>query len=449
MESFSEVFENVKEYIKNSQRVSEIGYNKWINILEFVRLENGTAYLLTDSEFTRDMTRDVYTDILKEAFLETLGFDVNIDFELRQQNDEGTEQPEIPSEKKSPKNGYEQLTFNNFIKGKSNELAYAFCTAVAGINEHNPDLNTADVFNPLLIYGDSGLGKTHLLKAIEYEVRKSHPEYNIIYVTGEAFTNELVKAISDKSTSLFHDKYRNCDFLLMDDVQFIAGKDSTQEEFFHTFNELYNRGKQIVLTSDIPPSKMKKLEDRMKSRFVLGIQVDVQAPDFETRMAIIKRKAENLDLNITDAVARLIAEKIKTNIRQLEGVVNKMKGLTMFSNETPSIAMAQRVIRENQMDNHPAEITVDRIFNEVANAFSVTAEDIRSKNRNAPISLARKMAVYIVREVKEYSLSQIGEELKRDHSTMSALYKDAKAILAKKPDIRETVEDVIKNLKEN
>lgn len=453
MESFSDVFENVKKYCENCPRVSEIGYRKWISILEPIKLENGIAYLLTDNSFTKKTTLEVYTDILREAFLDTLGFEVDIELDIKQMVDEEVASPEDMQKthelKKSFSKATYDLTFDNFIKGKSNELAYAFCAAVAGINEHNAEMNAADVFNPLLIYGDSGLGKTHLLKAIEHEVSRRHPEYKIIYVTGESFTNELVKAIGDKNTAEFHEKYRNCDFLLMDDVQFIAGKESTQEEFFHTFNELYNRSKQIVLTSDIPPSKMKKLEDRMKSRFVLGIQVDVQAPDFETRMAIVKRKAELLDLNINDSVARLIAEKIKTNIRQLEGVVNKMKGLTMFSNDVASISMAQKVIKENQMDNHPAEITIDRILTDIATAFNVSADDIRSKNRNAPISLARKMAVYVVREVKELSYSSIGDEFKRDHSTMTILYKDAKTMLSKNSDLRDTIEEIIKNLKEN
>lgn len=445
MQSFSDVLEFVKDYCANSPGVSEIGFKKWISILEADRLENKTAYLYTDNEFTKDTTLEIYADVIKEGFREALGFDVDLVLTVKAVVEA---KEEIIAPKTIDKAGYE-LTFNTFIKGKSNELAYAFSTAVAGINESNQNVNTTDVFNPLYIYGDSGLGKTHLLKAIEHEVKQRHPEYNVIYITGEAFTNELIKAISNKSTTAFHDKYRNCDFLLMDDIQFIAGKDSTQEEFFHTFNDLYNNSKQIVLTADIPPSQMKKLDDRIKSRFVLGVQVDIQAPDFETRMAIIKRKAEVLNLNLSDNVARLIAEKIKTNIRQLEGVVNKMKGLTMFSNETPSIAMAQRIIKENQMDNQPSEITIDKILDEVANAFDVTSDDIRSKNRTAQISLARKMAIYIIKEVKDISFDSIGKELRRDHSTMTILCKDAKDMIGKNSDLKETVEDIMKNLKNN
>ena len=451
MESFSEIFENVKKYCLQDPNVSEIGYNKWIKILEPVKLEDGTAYLTTENEFTKNTALSVYMNVLKRGFLENLGFEVNIDISTRQQQIDTTEDDElkkINELKRSYSRANYDLTFDNFIKGKSNELAYAFCTAVAGKNENSNNSYTKDVFNPLFIYGDSGLGKTHLLKAIAYEIANNKPEMKVIYTTGENFTNELIKSIAEKDTTRFHDKYRNADFLLVDDVQFIAGKESTQEEFFHTFNELYNLGKQIVITSDIPPSKMKKLEDRMKSRFVLGVQVDVQPPDFETRMAIVKRKAELLDLQLPDTVARIIAEKIKTNIRQLEGAVNKIKGLTMFSNEVPSISMAQRVIKENLIDNQPAEITVEKILTEVGNAFNVTSDDIRSQNRNAQISLARKIAIYIIREVKGISYTAIGDELKRDHSTMTISYRDVKKSLAKNSDLKETVDDIIKNLKE-
>jgi chromosomal replication initiator protein len=441
----------VKKYCLQDPNVSEIGYNKWIKILEPVKLEDGTAYLTTENEFTKNTAISVYMNVLKRGFLENLGFEVNIEISTRQQqidNSEDDDIKKINELKKSYSRANYELTFDNFIKGKSNELAYAFCTAVAGKNENSNNSYTKDVFNPLFIYGDSGLGKTHLLKAIAYEIANNKPEMNVIYTTGENFTNELIKSIAEKDTTRFHEKYRNADFLLVDDVQFIAGKESTQEEFFHTFNELYNLGKQIVLTSDIPPSKMKKLEDRMKSRFVLGVQVDVQPPDFETRMAIVKRKAELLDLQLPDTVARIIAEKIKTNIRQLEGAVNKIKGLTMFSNEIPSISMAQRVIKENLIDNQPAELTVERILTEVGNAFNVTSDDIRSQNRNAQISLARKIAIYVIREVKGLSYTAIGNELKRDHSTMTISYHDVKKSLSKNSDLKETVDDIIKNLKE-
>ena len=221
-----------------------------------------------------------------------------------------------------------------------------------------------------------------------------------------------------------------------------------RQEFFHTFNDLYNAGKQIVLTSDIAPSRISKLQERIQTRFSLGVQVDVTPPDFETRMAIVKRKAEVLDLQLSDNITRIIAEKIKANIRQLEGTVNKIKALTMYTNENPSISMAQRVIKEIIIENHPAEITVDRILNEVASAFDVTADDIRSSNRRANISLARKITIYILKEVKGMTYTEIGDELNKNHSTMTIHYQDVVKLLKENKQLKETVDDIIKNLKD-
>lgn len=452
MESFNDAFESVLQYCKADPTVSDIGFNKWIKILEPFKLENNTAFLLTDSEFTKKTTLEVYEDVIKKAFLEVLGFEVELRILVKAKDETPIIQEELsePIPTVSTPTQYSNaLTFDNFIKGKSNELAYAFSIAVAGKNDTSGDLTTNQAFNPLFIYGDSGLGKTHLMKAIENEVIKKKPDINLIYTTGENFMNELVKAIEYKQTIAFHDKYRNADFLLVDDIQSIAGKDRIQEEFFHTFNDLYNAGKQIVLTSDIAPSKISKLENRIRSRFSLGVQVDIQPPDFETRMAIVKRKAEMLDLQLTDNIARIIAEKIKINIRQLEGTVNKMKALTTYTNEPPSISMAQRVIKEIMIENHPAEITVDRIINDVASAFKVTAEDIRSTNRRANISLARKITIYLLKEIKGMTYIQIGNELNKNHSTMTIHYQDVVELLKKNSDLKDTVDDIIKNLKDS
>ena len=453
MDSFNDVFQDVLKYCRNCKSVSEPGYNKWIKTLEPYKLENNVAYLLADSEFTRNTTLNAYESVLREAFLDALGFEVDLKI-LVKSKDNMVEKDESEIEVKAAdfsEDAKNSLTFENFIKGKSNDLAYAFCIAVAHKNDENEEKpkDTNKIFNPLIIYGDSGLGKTHLMKAIEHEVKKNHPELKVIYTTGESFINELVKAIEFKNTIKFHDKYRNADYLMVDDIQTIAGKERMQEEFFHTFNDLYNAGKQIVLTSDIAPSKISKLQDRILTRFSLGVQVDVTPPDFETRMAIVKKKAEVLDLQLSDNVARIIAEKIKTNIRQLEGTVNKIKALTVYTNESPSISMAQRVIKEIIIENHPAEITVDRILQEVAAAFDVTAEDIKSSNRRANISLARKIAIYVLKEVKGMTYIQIGKELNKNHSTMTIHYQDVVDNLKENKQLKETVDDIIKNLKDN
>ncbi|MBQ9375015.1 MAG: chromosomal replication initiator protein DnaA [Ruminococcus sp.] len=447
MDSFNDVFQSVLKYCEADPTVSEIGFNKWIKILEPYKLENNTAFLLTDSEFTRKTTLEVYEDVLKRAFLETLGFEVEINILVKTKEKEEEKVSEPAPSMSSPTSISESLTFENFIKGKSNELAYAFCIAVAGKNDSNGNAAQNKTFNPLFIYGDSGLGKTHLMKAIENEVLKKNPDLNIIYTTGENFVNELVMALEYHKTIEFHNKYRNADFLLIDDIQFIAGKERGQEEFFHTFNDLYNAGKQIVLTSDIAPSKISKLENRIRSRFALGVQVDIQPPDFETRMAIVKRKAELIGLQLSDNVARIIAEKIKTNIRQLEGTVNKIKALTTYTNESPSISMAQRVIKEIMIENHPAEITVDNIIEDVASAFNVTPDDIKSQNRSANISLARKITIYLLKELKGMTYNQIGDELGKNHSTMTIHYQNVVDLLKKDTGLKETVNDIIKNLK--
>ncbi len=450
MDSFAELYENVKRVMQADPKVSTIGYDRWVSRVEPLKFENQTAYLIAENDFVKTTVDGYYRDVFEKCFEEVVGFKVEIVFMLKEENNKGKGFSEVEQQMAKMMNSHRksdyELTFENFIKGKSNELAYAYSTAVSGKSNVNNQIGKA-VFNPLFIYGDSGLGKTHLLRAIEHEVKKNHPTLNIIYTTGESFTNELIRAVTEKDTISFHEKYRKADFLLVDDIQFIAGKEMTQEEFFHTFNALYERGKQIVLTSDISPNKIKKLDERIKTRFTLGVQADVSAPDFETRMAIVKRKAELLDLILPEGVARLIAEKIKNNIRQLEGAVNKINGLTMFSNESPSIAMAQRVIKETLIDSQPAEITVDRILGDVGESFGVSADDMRSANRNAQISLARKIAVYIIREVKGMSFTAIGDEFHRNHSTMTISYADIKEMMAHNHDLKETIEDIIKNLK--
>lgn len=463
MESFKDVFDSVLKYLRGLPSVSEVGYKMWIAPLEPYKLENNIVYLLTESEFTRKTTNDIYSRSIRDAFENVLGFPVELKLLVKSKDepasadavssalDETVSEPDItysPSVNDAfadmPKQ--DKYTFENFIKGKSNELAFACCTAVA--NKIDGGADGKEMFNPLFIYGDSGLGKTHLMKAIEDQVLRLHPELTLIYTTTENFTNEFVQALSERTTTEFHNKYRSADYLLIDDIQFIVNKDAVQEEFFHTFNDLYNEGKQIVLTSDIAPSKIAKLADRIRSRFMLGMQVDIQPPDFETRMAIIKAKAEVLNLQISDNLARLIAEKVKTNIRQLEGTMNKIKALTIYTNESPSVSMVQRVIKEVMIENHPAEITTDRILAEVANAFSVTPEDILSQNRRANISLARKVTIYLLKEVKGLTYVQIGNELNKNHSTMTIHYQDFSKLLETNTDLKETVNDIIKNLKE-
>lgn len=287
-----------------------------------------------------------------------------------------------------------------------------------------------------------------MLMAIANETKKLHPNQNVISVSSETFTNELIASIQNKTSNSFHNKYRKADILLVDDIQFISGKESTQEEFFHTFNELYQEGKQIVLTSDRPPKDIQTLEDRLKSRFEWGLITDISPPNFETRIAIINRKADLLQISIPSEVAEFIANRLKTNIRQLEGAVKKIKAYKMLTGTPPTISIAQTVIKEILNDNQPVPVTVERIIEEVAKTYSVTPDDIRSQKRSAQISMARQVAIYIVRDVTQMSMAPIGEEFGgRDHSTIVYALKQVEKQMETDPRQKAIIDDIIKNIK--
>lgn len=443
MNSFNEVFDMVKSYCLESANIGEVAFKLWIKPLEPVKLEDNIAYFTVKSPFQKDIILKNYEKLLLTALSETLGFDVSIRIDVTEDapdmikpSQQGEKQEEL---NKSLKSAEYEYTFDTFIVGRSNEFAYAACTAVAK--------NSGTTYNPLFIHGPSGLGKTHLLSAISHEIAKNDPSKNIIYVTGEIFANELIEAIKKGDTSEFHRKYRSADVLLVDDIHFIAGKESTQEEFFHTFNELHKVNKQIVLTSDRPPKDIKTLEDRIRTRFEWGLIADISLPDFETRVAIIKRKAELLELDLSDEVAEFIANRLKTNIRQLEGAVKKLKAANHLVGTPVTIAMAQNVIREILNDDRPEPVTVDRIISEVANIYGVTSDDIKSNKRSQQISTARKVAVYVIKEITQMSLTAIGAEIGgRDHSTVVYYNNDIEARMEKNPQIRGTVDDIIKNI---
>ena len=443
MNSFNEVFDMVKSYCLESANIGEVAFKLWIKPLEPVKLEDNIAYFTVKSPFQKDIILKNYEKLLLTALSETLGFDVSIRIDVTEDapdmikpSQQGEKQAEL---NKSLKSAEYEYTFDTFIVGRSNEFAYAACTAVAK--------NSGTTYNPLFIHGPSGLGKTHLLSAISHEIAKNDPSKNIIYVTGEIFANELIEAIKKGDTSEFHRKYRSADVLLVDDIHFIAGKESTQEEFFHTFNELHKVNKQIVLTSDRPPKDIKTLEDRIRTRFEWGLIADISLPDFETRVAIIKRKAELLELDLSDEVAEFIANRLKTNIRKLEGAVKKLKAANHLVGTPVTIAMAQNVIREILNDDRPEPVTVDRIISEVANIYGVTSDDIKSNKRSQQISTARKVAVYVIKEITQMSLTAIGAEIGgRDHSTVVYYNNDIEARMEKNPQIRGTVDDIIKNI---
>ncbi len=448
MNSFEEVFNAVIEYCREVGQIGDVAIKLWIKTITPVGLEGNTAVIQVDSEFQRGVVMANYEELLEKAFKATLGFDVKVDIRVPEefQINEPVDFDEYIEKHNELEKSYEyakyDYTFDTFIVGSSNEFAYAACKAVA-------EGGGGMVYNPLFIYGPSGLGKTHLITATAKEMKNKNNNLNIIYVTGETFSSEIINAIQTNSTSQFHDKYRSADVLLVDDIQFIAGKNSTQEEFFHTFNALYQDGKQIVLTSDRPPKAIKTLEDRIRSRFESGLIADINTPDFETRMAIINRKAELLELKIPDDVAQFIANKLKSNIRQLEGAVKKLKALNHYAGSTPSISMAQSVIRDILNDDQPLPITVEKIIAEVANVYGVTPEDIRSSKRASAVSNARKVAIYVVREITGMPLASIGTEFgNRDHSTIVYCVNNVTASIKKDAHLKELIEDMIKNIKD-
>lgn len=303
-----------------------------------------------------------------------------------------------------------QYTFDNFIVGNSNKFAHAASVAVA---EH-PAMN----YNPLFIYGPSGLGKTHLLYAITNYLKQTNPKIKIIYVKGEDFTNYMIDCISRQAMKEFRDRYRKCDVLLIDDIQFIAGKESTQEEFFHTFNSLYDEHKQIILTSDRPPRDIQRLESRLKSRFEWGLLADIQPPDLELRIAIIKAKAESVKLYLDNETLIYLAENLRSNVRQIEGAIKKLGAITFLSGKPITTEDAARCVAELLGDDEPVTVTVDKIFTVVYKKYNVPKEEILSTKRNKNIAFARHVSIYLIREITGMSLPSIGTVFGRDHTTI-------------------------------
>lgn len=447
MKSFAEVFDKVLEYCRekiNSGELTDVAYNTWIKTLIPVKLENNYACFTVPSEFHKNCTIKNYGALLKEAFLSILGFEVELDIDVASDDTSRQDEDEEHSVLKAEEKFDYEYTFDTFIVGRSNEFAYAACTAVAKAN------HTDTTYNPLFIYGPSGMGKTHLLNAIYNDVKKNMPEKNIILSTGEAFTNELIDVIGKKNTQPFHQKFRSADILLIDDIHFIAGKDSTQEEFFHTFNELYNNGRQIVITSDRPPKEIKTLESRIRTRFEWGLIADISAPEYETRVAIIKRKADLMNFNIPDDVIECIANRLKSNIRQLEGCVNRLKALQELVGTKPTVVMAQNAIREILSDEQPSPVTVEKIINDVASVYGVTVDDIRSSKRSSIVSTARKVCAYVMKQLLQLSHKAIGAEIGgKDHSTVVYYIEDVSKQMENDVHTKETIEDIIKNLRKN
>ncbi len=453
--SFADIFEEVKKLLTLSPTAMKL----WIEPLKPLKLNNNQVLLYVASPFARDMARDNFGNLLQDAFSELLGFEVEL--KILCENDltgeqkihygiesesEGELEKELEDDyavksklTKSEQESNYKHTFDTFIVGDNNRLAYAACKAVV----QEPSTK----YNPLFIYSEPGLGKTHLLSAVKTEMERLHPEMNIIYTTADTFTDDFVSSIRANRTEDFKAKYHSCDMLLIDDIQFISNKVETQQEMFHTFNYLHTQNKQIIFTSDRPPKEINGLEERLLGRFEWGLLADIAPPEYETRIAIIKRKAELFHLNLPDNVIEFLADKLKTNIRQLEGAITKINALVVVTGVTPTLNMAQSVVKDILSNHEPIPVTVEKIINEVAKIYSVDPEDIRSSKRSSQISIARQVAIYVVSKITGLSYSSIGEEFgHRDHSTIVYAITKVKSILGKDPSFKSMVDDMIKNL---
>ena len=408
----------------------------WLKNFELAYFDSELALITTTSEGFVEILNKKYAPEIAELFETTLGFPLTVKiyakskFSLAEALEKPTPTVELPAEpimpeqpKKAEKPAEEEApadaatsfisekdyTFDNFIVGSSNKLAHAASVAVA---------NHPTAYNPLFLYGSSGLGKTHLMKAVANEVKRQKPEFNIILIKGEDFTNELVRSIEKKTTAKFKEKYRNADMLLIDDIQFIAGKVSTQEEFFHTFNSLYDAGKQIILTSDRPPKDIQHLEERIQSRFEGGLIVDIQPPDTELRIAILKRKAQLMNVNLSDEVLSFLGENVKSNIRQLEGVIKKLGEYSLVNGSKITIDTARTVLSGVISGTVPPALVAEQIIENISKRYNISIEDIKGKKRTTEIALARHISIYVIRSVTNLSLQNTAKIFGRDHTTI-------------------------------
>ncbi len=437
MESLSDIWAAVTDECKKS--ISETSFDCFLTKLKPVALEAGEFYISINNEYMRGVIEQNYTGVLTKAIKAVMGVDVKPviiyeDEEIKIQN----------AEKYSEGLSFEDFfTFDNFIVGATNRFAHAASFAVA----NNPNI----IYNPLIIYGNSGVGKTHLMLAIKNHIKKHFPGKKIEYTRSEDFTNQLIKALQDGKLGLgtiddFRNKYRNVDVLLIDDIQFIAGKEQTQEEFFNTFNTLLQKNKQIVVTLDRPPKEIKTLDDRIRSRFESGLFADIASPDFETRVGIINKKAEQNGIKIDENLSFYIAEHIKVNTRQLEGVVKKLQAYITIQNKVPTLSVVQGFIKDVINDTQPEPIKIEKIISEVAKTYNVSEGDILSNRRTASLALARQVAMYIARETTDLSYKAIGESFGKDHTTVLYNVNRIEEFLKDKPYQKELVDDIIKNL---
>ena len=432
MNPAADIWAKVLALMQNEMTTTTI--NTWFDDTTAVEVEGDRFVLYSPTPFKRDIIASRYLPDIQNALRELFSAEFQVTV-LTEGELDRYQQPKknelIP--------GTEEYTFERFVVGSSNKFAHAAALAVAE--------NPAHSYNPLFIYGESGLGKTHLLYAIAHRIHQNHPDFRVIYLKGDTFTNELVQAIREGRNEEFREKYRSADIFLMDDVQFIAGRESTQEEMFHTFNTLYEAGRQIVFTADRPPKEMLRLDDRLRTRFEWGLPVDIQPPDYETRVAIIKNKAIRRGMNLPEPVLQYIADNITSNVRQIEGTVNKILAFQELMGESVDVDTVIRAVRDMCKDKADFLPSPDVIIEEVCKFYNIENDALRGQGRTKDTALARQIAMYQIRRMTNLSLKEIGKEFEgRDHTTVLHSIERIEKMVKESPETAEIIKDITANI---
>jgi chromosomal replication initiator protein len=412
-----------------------VSFETWVGPLTPIEFTNNTLLLKVESDFNRNILVSHYIPLIQNAFGQVINQACDVEL-LTPDEINGALNKHQSKNKSSLSILNPKYTFDSFVIGNSNRFAHAACLAVAEA--------PARAYNPLFLYGGVGLGKTHLMMAIGHFVRSLPNELNVLYVTSEEFTNQLINSIRTNDADNFRSKYRKVDVLLIDDIQFIAGKERTQEEFFHTFNALYESNKQIILSSDRPPREMVQLEERLQSRFQWGLIADIQPPDLETRIAILRKKADNENLpHISDDVLEFIATKAENNIRELEGCLTRIIAYSRLTKENITIDLVSEALKEIIKNTESKRATPEHITKLVCDRFSITTDDLLSKKRNRDISYPRQISMYLLRELTDLSLSAIGKFFGgRDHTTVLHAYRTISGEMAENNELRVMLADI-------
>lgn len=410
-------WDEILKYLITEYGITDVSYNTWLKPLKVYDVKDHVITILINDEILGPPSLNViqkkYELLFKVSIEEIMNEPYDINFVLASQIDTKDKKKDSLTRKNShlPSFLNSRYTFDTFVVGGNNEFARAAALAVAE--------NPGEIYNPLFIYGGVGLGKTHLMHSIAHFVLSQNPDTKVLYVTSEKFTNELIEAIQKKTTTQFREKYRSIDILLIDDIQFIIGKESTQEEFFHTFNTLHESKRQIIISSDRPPKEMLTLEDRLRSRFEHGLMADIQSPDYETRMAILKKKEELDGLSIDEEVLEYIATNIKSNIRELEGALTKIVAFSRLKKKELNLSLAEAALQDIIYPNEKKIITTELIVDIVAEHYNLLPSEIYSKDKSRNVSYPRQIVMYLSRKLTDFSVTDIGKSLgNRDHSTV-------------------------------